>query len=234
MTGPEPEAALAALRGLGDPTKAAEMAAYHKTGREIFGVSNPAIDALVKGWREAGMTVPERVALARALWDSGAFEARLAAARLLTQARIPEDAAVWETILAWLPDFDGWAIADHVAKAGERRLVAEPSRLDEVEGWTAPDRPLWTRRAALVFTLPWSKLNHPSPEDLARRERILGWAAAYSGARDRRLRKAVSWWLRSLSKHDPERVRAFLAEHGDALGPAFRNDAARRLGPAAD
>lgn len=227
--GPTPDAALAALRAAADPARAAEMAAYHKTPREVLGLANPAIDALVRDWRAAGMDVPARLALARALWDTGVFEARLAAARLLTQARIPEDGAVWALILSWLPELDGWAIADHVAKAGERRLVAEPARLDAVEGWTAPENPLWTRRAALVFTLPWSKLNHPLPEDLARRERILGWAAAYAEEREWFLQKAVAWWLRSLGKHDPERVRAFLAEHGPKMRGFARKDAARNL-----
>jgi hypothetical protein len=39
----------------------------------------------------------ERVALARALWDSDVHEGRMAAARLLTQARIKTgEVLVWE------------------------------------------------------------------------------------------------------------------------------------------
>jgi 3-methyladenine DNA glycosylase AlkD len=59
-----------------------------------------------------------------------------------------------------VPDFDSWAIADAVAQAGQKRLLADPARLDEVEGWTTSDH-MWTRRAALVFTLGFTKSRHP-------------------------------------------------------------------------
>ena len=90
-----------------------------------------------------------------------------------------------------------------------------------------PDPP--HRRAALVATLPWAKLTHPRPEELAARERILAWAAGYVADRDWFIQKAVAWWLRSLSLHDPDRVRAFLAGPGRELKAFARKDAARRL-----
>ena len=192
------------------------MAAYHKTTREVLGVANPEIDVLAKSWRAQAPEAAPRAALAAALWDSGVFEARIAAAKLLTQARIRGDAHVWELIASWVPQFDGWAIADHAASAGSRRLVADPSRLDLVEGWTR-DPSFWTRRAALVFTLPWAKGRHLSEADAARRERVLGWAADYAADREGFVQKAVGWWLRTLAKHDPDRVREFLDRHRDAM-----------------
>ncbi len=220
--------ALTALEALGDPARAAEMAGYHKAPRRYLGVAMPAVDALVRGWREAGPTVEQRVALAQALWATDIHEARIAAARLLTQARIRPDGAVWDTIAGWVPDFDAWAIADHAAKAGERRLVADPARLDQVEGWVASPH-MWTRRAALVFTLPWTKENHPSAEELAQRDRILGWCAALVPDRDWFIQKAVAWWLRDLSRHDPGRTRAFLAGPGQGLKPWAQKEAGRHL-----
>jgi 3-methyladenine DNA glycosylase AlkD len=220
-------AALAALRNAADPARAAEMAAYHKAPRVYLGLAVPAVEALVARWRE-GASVGERVALARGLWDSDIHEARIAAAKLLTQARIREDEAlVWDTFRAWVSGFDAWAIADHACKAGERRLVAEPARLGVVEVWTR-DPNMWVRRAALVATLPWSKLTHPSPEETAARERILGWAADLVADRDWFIQKAIAWWLRSLSAHDLDRVRAFLAGPGAGLKPFARREALRR------
>lgn len=223
-----PAAALAALEALGDAGRAAREAAYHKAPRRYLGVPVPQIDAAAKAWRQE-MTIAERVALADALWRTHVHEARIAAARLLTQARMRPDAAVWDLIASWVPGFDAWAIGDHAAKAGERRLTADPARLDQVEAWLdAPN--MWTRRAALVFTLPWTKMNHPKPEDLARRDRILGWAARLAGGRDWFEQKAVAWWLRELSKHDPKRVRAFLAAEGARMKPFARREAAKYLG----
>ena len=156
------------------------------------------------------------------------FEARLAAANLLTQARLRPDAAAWNLIAAWVPDFDSWAIADHACSAGAKRLLADPARLDQVETWTRSPH-MWTRRAALVITLPWTRQNHPKPAEIAARTRILGWAASYVPDRDWFIQKAIAWWLRDLSKHDPARTRAFLAEHGPAMKPFARREAARHL-----
>lgn len=222
-----PEAALAALRAEADPVRAVQEAAYLKSPREVLGLRVPRITELATGWRE-GMTVEERVALADALWRMDIHETRVAAAKLLVQARIRPDEGAWQLIASWVPQFDGWAIADHASDAGARRLVADPSRLDQVEGWTASPH-MWTRRAALVMTLPWARLNNLRPEDAARRERILGWAAAYVPDRDWFIQKAVAWWLRDLSKHDAARTRAFLAEHGEAMKAFARKEAARHL-----
>lgn len=218
---------LAQLQALANPDKAAEMAAYHKVDRPYLGVAVPDIQELVDAWR-AELSLDERLSLAARLWQTNIHEARIAAAKLLTQARIRPDLAAWDLILSWIPDFDAWAIADHVSKAGERRLVADPSRLDTVEAWvTSPH--MWTRRAALVMTLPWTKQNFPKPQDLAIRTRVLGWCAALAEDRDWFIQKAIAWWVRDLSKHDPKAAKAFLDEHGARLKSFARKEAARHL-----
>lgn len=220
--------ALAQLSALADPARAAGMAAYHKVARVYLGVGVPEIEALARDWR-AGASVAERVALAAGLWESDIHEARIAAAKLVTQARIrPDDTAVWELIAGWAEGFDGWALADHASAAGGKRLVADPRRLDRVEGWL--DHPnLWTRRAVLVMTLPWTRLTHPKPAETAVRLRVLGWAARLADERDWFIQKAVAWWLRDLSRHAPELSRAWLAEHGGRLKPFARKEAGRHL-----
>lgn len=219
--------AITALRAGAEPGRAEGMAAYHKQKREVLGIPNPYLNDLAKEWRQI-LTIPERVALAEQLWQTDIFEARIIAAKTLTQARIKEDEPVWHLIASWVPEFDSWAIADHACDAGQRRLVAEPARIDEVEVWTRSDH-MWTRRAALVITLPWTKQNHPTEHDLAIRDRVLGWAASYADDRDWFIQKAIAWWLRDLSKHDPDRSRAFLAEHGFRLKAFARKEAGKYL-----
>ncbi|WP_417719037.1 DNA alkylation repair protein [Salipiger sp.] len=225
-----PQDAIAALERHAVPGRSAEMAAYHKVPRRYLGVANPDTNALGTDLRRS-LTLPERVALADGLWRSDIFEARLLAARLLTQARIREDGPVWDLIRGWVPEFDSWAIADHVCMAGMRRLSADPARLEDVAPWIESPQ-MWTRRAALVITLPWTKQTHPSAADLAIRDRVLGWAAGYVPDREWFIQKAVAWWLRDLSKHDPDRVRAFLDAHGAGMKPFARREAARLLAQA--
>jgi 3-methyladenine DNA glycosylase AlkD len=226
-----PAEALAALEAKADPARAAQMQEYHKAPRRYLGIAVPEINGLARAWRQ-DLTLADRIALADALWAFDIHEARVAAAKLFVQARIRPDAEVWRMIAGWVPDFDAWAIADHASIAGQKRLMADPGRLDEVEGWVRSDH-LWTRRAALVMTLPWTRQNHPTAQDLAIRDRVLGWAAEIADSREWFLQKAVAWWLRDLSRHDPARVHAFVAEHGMRLAPFARREATRHLGDSA-
>jgi 3-methyladenine DNA glycosylase AlkD len=221
------EDALAQLNQHQDPEKAAQSATYHKAPRPYLGVANPVINDLTKEWR-THMDVEQRVDLADALWETDIYEARLAASKLLTQARIKDDDDVWGLIASWVDDFDSWAIADHACMAGQKRLVADPSRIDHVEEWVKSEH-MWTRRAALVITLPWTKQNYPKPLDLEIRERVLGWAATMVPDRAWFIQKAIAGWLRELSKHDADRVRVFLNEHGAAMKPFAAKEAAKLL-----
>ena len=88
-----PEAALADLSHAIVPGKAEEMTRYHKVARTYLGVANPDIDAKTKDWR-AQLTLDERLTLADGLWRMNIHETRIAAAKLLTQARLrPDDTA---------------------------------------------------------------------------------------------------------------------------------------------
>jgi 3-methyladenine DNA glycosylase AlkD len=175
------------------------------------------------------LTLDARLALCADLWGSNIHEARIAAAKLLTQARIkPDDAGAWDLICAWLPQLDAWAIADAVCSAAQKRIVADPSRLEKVEAWTKSEV-MWERRAALVATLPFALLNHPKPDEAEARERVLHWAASYLTDKDWFIQKAVAGWLRGLSKHDPDRTQAFLAEYGDLMKTWARKEAGQLL-----
>ncbi len=216
------------LVALADPARALEMRSYHKADRFYLGLSNAQINDLSAAWR-AELDAPARVALSDALWQTNVYEARLAAAKLLTQARIrPDDTPAWTLISSWTPSFDSWAIADHACMAGQKRLVADPTRIDEVENWVGSDH-IWTRRAALVSTLPWTKQNHPKADELIIRDRVLGWAATLVPDRNWFIQKAIGWWLRELSKHDAERTKAFIAQYGDQMKPFAAKEAMRLL-----
>lgn len=219
--------ALAQLTALGDTARAKDAAAYHKVDRPYLGVPVPAVTALATEWR-AHFDTAGRVALADGLWRTNIHEARVAAAKLLTQARIPGDDAVWDLIASWVPEFDAWAIADHVCDAGARRLTADQGRLNDLEEWaTSPN--MWARRAVLVMTLPWTKMNFPKAQDIEIRDRVLGWAGTYCNDKDWFIQKAIAWWLRELSKHDAARAMQFLAEHGPYMKTFARKEASKYL-----
>ncbi|MEZ5839990.1 MAG: DNA alkylation repair protein [Hyphomicrobiales bacterium] len=213
--------AIAALKAAAIPGKAAAFARYHKAARPYLGVPTPAIDLLAADIA-ATAGPADGLALAMRLWATNIFEARILAARICCRPRLKNYADIWAAIALWKEDFDSWAIADAVAKAGARCLRDDPARLDDVETWTRHPN-MWVRRAALVFTLDWAKRG-------ADPARMLGWAADYVDDRDWFIQKAIGWWLRERSKHDPEVVRAFLARHENGLAPVARREATKYLG----
>lgn len=215
------------MRAHVEPGRAEGSAAYHKVPRVYLGVPNPALNDLTRDWRQA-LTLDQRVTLARDLWDSDIHEARIAAGKLLTQARIRPDDQVWTLVQSWVPQFDAWAVADHACSAIGRRLQADLTRLDVVEGWTTSDH-MWTRRAALVATLFLAKPNHPTQDEAAARDRVLSWAATYVTDPEWFIQKSVAWWLRDLSKHDAPRARDFLSQYGDQMKAFARKEAGKYL-----
>ncbi len=202
------------LRSLADPERAARASARHKRSRETLGVTPAALEEVVAEWR-AERDLDARIELADALWDSDVHEARLAAARLLVQARMRPDDAAWAAIMDWAPQIDGAEIDDAVMTAAARRVVADPTRLDQITPWARSRNP-WLRRGVMLATLPWAKMNNPKPEDLEIRELVLELMLRLASDRHGGVRQAAGQWLRNLEKHDPARVDAWHATH-DAM-----------------
>jgi 3-methyladenine DNA glycosylase AlkD len=207
--------------------RAKDLAKHHKVLRPYYGVSNAELNEVSAELRALNSD-DYGVDLAAKLWTTNVFEARMLAAKLVTRAIIRPDTAAWDLITSWLSDLDCEAIADQVCKAGQKRVSMDPTRLNEIEAWTTSDH-VWTQRAALMMTLPWTKQNNPKPAEIEARERILGWAAIYASDPLWLIQKSVGVWLFELSKHDAPRAHTFLEEHGDAMRPSVRKEAARNL-----
>ena len=212
---------IARMRDLGAPERAVQDKRYHKSAWEHWGVSAP---DQVEVLREilADADPDDLYAICDRLWRAPVWDLKIVAARALGLRAVAPDARLWGFVVARMPDLDGWAIADTLAVAASRCLVADSARLDAVEAWVESPH-LWTRRATLVFTLPWTK---PGRDP----ERMLGWAERLLSDREWFIQKAIGWWLRSLSKTSPERVRAFLGAQGGAVRGVARREATKHLG----
>ena len=154
-------------------------------------------DTLGSAGEEALLRLSER------LWREPVWDLKIVAGRILALDRVAPNECVWRYVAERMGDLDGWAVADNLASVGSRCLLADPRRLDVVESWVESPH-LWTRRASLVFTLPWTKAGRDP-------ERMLAWAARLSSDPQWFIQKAIGWWLRQLGKRDPDRVRRFLA-----------------------
>jgi 3-methyladenine DNA glycosylase AlkD len=211
---------LQALRAFADAERAEQEKRYQKSRWGHWGVALPKMDVAIRETL-GDLAQDEALDLCRRLWREPVWDLKMVAGRILARKGIEPDAGVWGFVTARLPDLDGWAVADNLADVGSRCLIEDPSRLDIVEAWIENPH-LWTRRAALVFTLPWAKEKRDP-------ERMLGWAARLAADREWFIQKAIGWWLRELSKRDASRVRCFLTEHGPELTGVAKREATKYL-----
>ena len=121
---------------------------------------------------------------------------------------------------------DSWKSVD-----GFGRLLAGPAWVrglvedERVAAWALSDD-LWWRRAALVSTVALNTKVSGGSGDTARTQAICRMLADDG---EDMVVKALSWALRSLVEHDPDAVRAFLAEHDDVLAARVKREVRNKL-----
>lgn len=193
---------------------------YHKSNREHWGVSAPECDKIVRTLSK-GLSDSELLLLAKDLWESNIFDAMICATKILSLSRLKPSLTVWNTILQFLKQVDGWALEDSLARVAGNCILSDQSLLGEVENWTKHPN-FWMRRAALIYTLPFAKSGR-NPD------RMLQWASSYASDSEWFIQKAIGWWLRVLGKHNPERVCLFLTTHWGKLKGIAKKEATRKL-----
>jgi 3-methyladenine DNA glycosylase AlkD len=215
------------LRAAADADRAPAMQAYMKSAMPFLGVTKPARTAALRpvigSWHPADRG--EWDATIRLLWDDAGFrEERYAALALLTvrPATPWRDLALVPLVEHLVTTGAWWDLVDEVAG----RTVAPVHRAFPAElapvirRWSVHDD-LWLRRTAVL-----AQLGSGTATDTGLLADVI---AANASRSEFWLRKAIGWALRDLAHRDPDWVRGYLAEHGEALSPLSRREAAKHL-----
>ena len=113
------------LRAESDPVRAAAEQRYLKSDLEFFGCRVPhirrATQAVVR--RQAGLTRPQLLTEAAALWGRPVFELRLAAIEALAAAEQLLEAQDLGSLEGMLRESRTWALVDALATGTLARLV---------------------------------------------------------------------------------------------------------------
>ncbi len=184
---------VAELRRLGRPVDLEVMARYGISGREILGVRGPDIKRLA---RKLGRDH----ALARALWRTGIFEARLLAAMVEEPGKV-----TGAQMERWAKDFDSWAVCDTTCLyLFDRTALA----YDKVVEWSSRDEE-YVKRAAFALMAVLAVHDKNAPDSV-----FLGFLPIIEreSLDDRRyVKKAVNWALRQVGKRNIRLNRAAVA-----------------------
>lgn len=224
----------AELERRADPAKKAWWEGYVK-GASFRGTPMAEIRSAVGDWlaRHAELSPKRTKSLALELMRQRLTEDKLAGMLVLSEHLADElgagDLPAFRKLLedGHLGDWGAcdWfcvkVLARMLERSGEREAIA-----DEVIAWTGSDG-LWLRRAGLVAFVKLAPEGDAALPGLT--ARVLAGAARNARDQRRFAQTSVGWTLRELSKAEPEAVRAFLAEHGDALSAEARKAASAKL-----
>jgi hypothetical protein len=115
---------LQALRARADAKRAEWERAYQKSRWEHWGVPLPGMDAAIRETL-GDLTQKEALSLCVRLWREPVWDLKIVAGRILAGKAIEPNDRVWAFVTERLADLDGWAVADNLAMAGSRCLIAE-------------------------------------------------------------------------------------------------------------
>lgn len=212
---PEHETLLAQLYQKTDAEYRAGSEMVMKTRLLVHGVRVPDLRQIAAGWKADHKQLgrDDVLAVAEVLWTGESLEERTLANLLLASYPKVVAGLPWDVFDCWRRLVDNWGVGDALATTvfGPWLLANPGDRLHHLEALIA-DEDLWSRRLALVATVPLNRRATTAVPDLT-----LELVDRVKHEREPMITKAVSWALRELSKSDPDRVAAYLDDNRTAL-----------------
>ena len=180
---------IAYLKEHADPSHAEGMKVTAPGAKKIYGVRSPEMNELLKAIK------PGSFELVDALWETGVYEARMLAVKLLEwQSKTDPERGI-ATVIRFSPEIDNWAICDTIGMKSLKKLNKKyPERIMSLSEQFAVSSNMWERRLSMVilWDLCKDKKWHP---------RIKKIIDMHRGDKEKYIKKGVVWLDKTLSDH---------------------------------
>ncbi|WP_204250928.1 DNA alkylation repair protein [Saezia sanguinis] len=196
------------LQPHGNAIKAQEMARYMKNRFPFLGINKPERHALIKPLLKHSQSWTPRQLSAEVLYYYGLPEREYQYLAIdLVQANVKRvTLADWERCYFDLLDQKAWwDSVDSLRKPLADLLLQNPDQLAHVVQLLMNDASLWKRRVAITVQLQYKEKTN--------KELLQQSIEASLTINEFFIQKAIGWALRDYSKHNPQWVRQFMAEH---------------------
>lgn len=214
----------AELAKIGDPKRAADMAAYLKTDMPFYGVPRPELMQVYREMRRRYQikSRAEYLNAVKALWTQPHREEKYCAIVLAVDH--PEYITIGSVPLYRRMIVEGawWDSVDEIAirLVGKVLLDDRPRMHPKLDRWI-DDPNMWIRRTAILGQI---KHKHRTDQD-----QLFGYCLKRAYEKEFFIRKAIGWALREYAKTEPDAVREFALEHRDQLSGLTFREATKHL-----
>ena len=170
-----PEAKVAALKFLPNAEK-------------VYGIRTPVLNLLAKKYKEGGFD------LVKDLWNSGAFEEKLLAAKLLNVICKKDPLLSLNLVTGFSKDISDWAVCDAMGMQSLKPVAKKIQKeIFDLSAKLIKSKNFWERRLSLVMIEVFTKDRSLQPEIMKRVKMLENDEEYY-------VKKAVVWIKRNFEK----------------------------------
>ncbi len=217
---------LAALRAVGNKTRASGAKAYLKSDLEFVGVAAKPLRTVGRQFLDRHPELDRRllIEVARGLWQRPIYELRAVAVALLEARTGSLELADLVFVEELLRCSHTWALVDWLCTKVAAPLVeGDPEEAVSILRRWSRDGDFWIRRASMLSQLPMLRAGRGDFSLFA------DFAETMLHEREFFIRKAIGWILRDVSKKRPQLTYGFLEKHIHQLSALTFREGARRL-----
>ncbi len=170
------------------PEAKAAALKFVPNAERVYGLRTPVLNMMAKKYKEGGFE------LVKELWNSGAFEEKLLAGKLLNVICKKDPLLSLKLVTGFTKDVSDWAVCDCIGMQSLKPVAKKIQK--EIFGLSAKlikSNNLWERRLSLVIIEVFTKDKSLQPEIMKRVKMLENDDEYY-------VRKAVEWIKRNLKK----------------------------------
>jgi 3-methyladenine DNA glycosylase AlkD len=176
------------LKEQSTPEAKAAALKFVPNAEKIYGIRTPVLNLMAKKYREGGFD------LVKELWNSGAFEEKLLAGKLLNMICKKDPMLALKLVTEFTKDISDWAVCDCIGMQSLKPVAKKiQHEIFELSAILIKSKNHWERRLSLVIIEVFTKDRSLHPV-IMKRVNLLESDEEYY------VKKAVAWIKRNLKK----------------------------------
>jgi len=176
------------LKGHSTPEAKSAAMKFVPNAEKVYGIRTPVLNLLAKKYKEGGFN------LTKELWNSGAFEEKLLAAKLLNVICKKDPLLSLKLVARFSKDISDWAVCDAIGMQSLKPVAKKIQKeIFDLSAKLIKSKNLWERRLSLVIIEVFTKDKSLHPEIIKRVKMLENDEEYY-------VKKAVVWIKRNFEK----------------------------------